>query len=125
MGKLYRHYTDYSGLWPWADCSAREIACPCCGEMYLDAVAMDALQKLRAEWGKPVRINSGHRCAAHNKAVNGVADSMHLRAVAFDCHCPKAEQTAFVLAAIKSGFTGIGDSYKNFVHVDMGKSRRW
>lgn len=124
MGKLYRHYTDYSGPWPWGSFTPKEIACSCCGEMYLDAAPMDALQKLRDTLGKPVRINSGHRCAKHNVEVGGKGSSMHLT-IAFDCHCPKPEQKAFILTAIEAGFTGIGGNYKNFVHVDMGRFRRW
>lgn len=109
--------------WPWPHFAPKEIACKHCGEMFYDIESMAALERLRTAWGKPIIINSGHRCAAHNKASNGVADSMHLR-VAFDCACPAKDQAAFVKAARAAGFRGIG-RYATFVHIDMGEKREW
>ena len=123
-GKLYAHYADYTGDWPWEHFSPREISCKCCGEMYLHKESMNALERLRDLVG-PIRINSGHRCEKRNFGEGGVDNSMHLK-VAFDCQCPKRDQADFVKAAEKAGFTGIGYlEYRTFVHVDMGRKRRW
>ena len=42
------------------------------------------LQPLRIAYGKPIRISSGYRCEALNKAVGGVATSQHLFGMAAD-----------------------------------------
>lgn len=42
------------------------------------------LQPLRDIYGGPIRINSGYRCPALNKAVGGVPTSQHLRGEASD-----------------------------------------
>lgn len=42
------------------------------------------LDPLREIWGKPIRVNSGYRCPALNKAVGGAANSSHLRGQAVD-----------------------------------------
>lgn len=42
------------------------------------------LDPLRELWGAPLRVNSGYRCAALNRAVGGTARSHHLRGMAAD-----------------------------------------
>ena len=123
MPQLFKHYTDFKDPWPWKNFKPSEVACKHCGELYLDGTSLDALQELRDTLGKPIIINSGHRCQAHNKAVGGTANSQHLK-IAFDCRCPRAEQAAFIAAAKAAGFTGIG-RYQNFIHLDMGPKRSW
>lgn len=48
------------------------------------ALIDDVLEPVRMEWGKPLRINSGYRCAALNKVVGGSPRSYHLRGQAAD-----------------------------------------
>lgn len=38
----------------------------------------DVLDPLRAKWGKPIRVTSGFRNSALNKAVGGVSNSHHM-----------------------------------------------
>lgn len=125
MAQTFSSYKDFEGFWPWQNFSPREISCKCCGEMYLSNRAMDALQALRDIWGKPIHINSAHRCANHNLAVGGAAKSQHLT-IAFDCVCPAADQSEFIRDAKQAGFTGIGRyPDQGFVHIDMGPRREW
>lgn len=42
------------------------------------------LDPLREEYGKPIYVNSGYRCAALNKAVGGAASSQHMAGQAAD-----------------------------------------
>lgn len=42
------------------------------------------LQPIRDAWGKPIKITSGFRCYALNKAVGGAAQSVHMRGWAVD-----------------------------------------
>jgi len=53
--------------------SRSEFACPCCGRADVDMRLVEALQELRDLAGVPVRVNSGFRCAKHNREVGGAA----------------------------------------------------
>ena len=122
---LYEHYKDYKGEWNFPNFTLKELSCKHCGEFYFDKESIDNLQRLRISWGKPIVINSAHRCRVHNKNVGGTENSQHLK-IAFDCVCPKAEQDLFIKTAKKIGFKGIGKyPSKNFVHLDMGQKREW
>lgn len=50
----------------------------------LCALVHHVLQPLRDHYGKPVKISSGYRCPALNKAVGGVSRSQHMRGQAAD-----------------------------------------
>jgi hypothetical protein len=74
----------------------------------------------------PLKINSAHRCAGHNKAVGGSPVSRHLR-IAVDIDLPAhIDREKLYAEAIREGFTGIG-RYETFIHLDRrpGKARWW
>lgn len=50
----------------------------------LTALCANILEPLRASLGVPVRVTSGYRCGRLNTAVNGSANSHHLRGMAAD-----------------------------------------
>ena len=50
----------------------------------LCALVHNVLQPLRNWWGREVKIGSGFRCAALNKAVGGVNNSQHMKGEAAD-----------------------------------------
>ena len=50
----------------------------------LTALVQNVLQPLRTWWGREVKIGSGYRCPALNKAVGGVANSQHTKGQAAD-----------------------------------------
>ena len=52
----------------------------------------EVLEPLRQHVGKPIRISSGYRCPALNKAVGGVATSQHLTGEAADIHLDSIEE---------------------------------
>lgn len=56
-------------------------------------ILIEQLDKIRAKYGKPIYVNSGYRCHALNKAVNGVSNSQHQlgEAVDIDTRCGKKE----------------------------------
>jgi uncharacterized protein YcbK (DUF882 family) len=106
-----------------------EMACKCgCGYDTVDAELLAVLQKLRDHFGVPVRITSGTRCPAHNRIIQGSADSMHLRGRAADI------QLTGILAASVADYLeqqypdryGIG-RYRDFTHIDTrsGPLARW
>lgn len=123
MADIYVNCKNYTGPWSWPNCTPAEVSCKHCGEFFYDPASLDALQLLRETWGKPIHINSAHRCVFHNHAVGGTSNSQHLK-IAFDCSCPRDEQDAFIAAATDAGFTGIG-RYSSFVHLDCGPRRGW
>lgn len=124
---LYAHFGDIPpNAWRWANFSPDEpnLACPCCGELYLCARSMDMLQTVRDLLGKPVRINSGHRCKLHNARVGGAPRSMHKLEIAFDISL-RGHDRGDVLAACRlAGFTTFG-FYNTFLHTDIRPGRRW
>ena len=104
------------------DYSRVEFACKCgCGFDAVNPVLVEALQKLRDAMGRPVRVISGCRCAAHNKAVGGAAASQHLAGNAADvCVVGMTAREIYRGAAGIIAFHGIGVSdEKEFVHLDV------
>lgn len=63
-----------------------EFRCPCCkdGDKVIKPDLLEALQKLRDLFQKPMRISSGYRCPEHNKTVSGASCSAHLTGHAAD-----------------------------------------
>lgn len=45
---------------------------------------LPVLNKLRESWGGPIKITSGYRSKALNKAVGGVENSLHMKGLAVD-----------------------------------------
>ncbi|MBQ6939359.1 MAG: peptidase M15, partial [Muribaculaceae bacterium] len=50
----------------------------------LEALVEHILDPAREILGKPIRVNSGYRCATLNNCVGGVANSQHLKGEAAD-----------------------------------------
>ena len=98
--------------------------------MYIPA--LDALQAIRTEWGKPLHINSAWRNANHNHIVGGKKNSDHtwlddrdINASAFDVHIDSIKDgKALEKLAIKHGFNAIGRYRKSkFIHFSMRKPK--
>lgn len=68
-----------------------EFRCKCCGKLPqggMKTLLIVLLQRLRDRVGKPLVVNSGYRCPKHNKAVGGVAGSLHILGTAADIKVP-------------------------------------
>ena len=52
---------------------------------HLEELVEKVLEPLRAAYGMPIKISSGYRCPALNKAVQGAATSVHMIGYAADC----------------------------------------
>ena len=99
----------------------KEFACKCgCGA---DNVSMDLvtrLQRLRGFIRRPIKINSGVRCAAYNARVGGKPDSAHLKGEAADIACidshTRWQMKHFIYAFNLFNRVGTGDT---FLHVDV------
>ena len=127
MGALYNHFSEVDlSKWRWPNFSFRTdpmLYCPCCGEFYYDENAMDILQRGREILGKPVKINSGHRCIFHNAMVRGAPLSQHKK-IAFDVSTRGHDRAEVYTAMRQAGFTTFG-FYQTFIHCDTRPGRHW
>lgn len=106
-----------------------EFACNCgCGEKAVSPELVRRLQLLRQAVGVPIRVTSGVRCVAHNKAVGGAVNSQHLLGLAADITAPGVSLRDLYDHAELLGFSGLGVApYGNYLHVDVreGTKARW
>lgn len=65
------------------------------------ALVEQVLDPTRERYGKPVCVNSGYRCARHNAAVGGVANSQHLKGEAADIAPAGLQVTAYGLQELE------------------------
>lgn len=107
-----------------------EFACKCgkCGGYPVEPSMelLGVLDEIRETVGLPVYINSGVRCAAHNKAVGGAYNSRHTYGDAADIRCPgKTPRQLYDIADKLLPKGGVG-LYSWGIHVDTrGGRARW
>jgi len=114
--------------WCWPNFRPKELACRGTGKLLIQRRALDALQALRRDVGKPLVIASAYRSPEHNAKVGGAKDSRHMRGDAFDVVLAGHDPLALVMAAKRVGFTGFGyypHATPPFLHIDMGAPRAW
>ena len=110
--------------------SSKEFDCKCtrsdCIYTTIDMDHVAKLEKLRALAGKPIHINCGFRCKAHNAETPGSApNSQHVKGDATDITIPGLSVAEVDKLAEQIGFDGIG-VYSTFIHVDSrGVHSRW
>jgi len=114
-----------AGQWRWPHFSVAELACKCggrfCDGAYWHAPDfLDGLEAMRVRVGRPLVINSGHRCAQWNAAVGGAALSRH-KQIAADISLRGHDRFRLRSAAQAAGFAGLGLA-RSFLHVDC---RAW
>lgn len=112
-------------IWRWDNFSPDEpnLACPCCGEFYLDEIGMDMLQAARDIIARPMTINSGHRCPIHNARVGGAPMSQH-KVMAWDISLRRMDRREIITVLRDVGFTTFG-LYQTFIHTDRRPGRFW
>ena len=77
----------------------KEFVCRCCGELppfareNIEALVENVLDPLRERYGKPIIVNSGYRCAKHNREVGGASGSQHMRGEAADIRPSTGSET--------------------------------
>lgn len=101
-----------------------EFACGCgCGFDSPSMELVDRLEHARELYGQPIRVNSGCRCRAHNKAVGGVSGSAHLSGQAGDLSCiSSTNRFKLINSLYGAGFRRI-KVYKRWIHVDVDKTK--
>lgn len=100
-----------------------EFICLCNGK-YCDGFPEEPVPELvrvcneiRRRLGVPVYVNSGVRCAQHNAAVGGAANSNHLYGKAADLRSSKSPQEMYRVAEEVLGNTGELGLYSWGIHV--------
>jgi len=105
-----------------------ELECKCCKQLLVEDDLLIALDNLRHEVGFPLVIESGYRCEARNKQVDGKPSSYHLKGAAVDIKIVhlKAWQVFKILKVAMTEFpdvpkfNGIGMG-RNRLHLDVRK----
>lgn len=91
-----------------------------------------ALEELRGDIHRPLKINSGCRCVAHNRAIDGHHNSFHLTGSAADVRAPGLSllalfNRAICVEAFFEGGIGVYPPWKdvdgkwrgNFLHLEI------
>lgn len=106
----------------------REFACTDGSDpIFIDSELVTILQKIRANFGKPVTITSAYRTPTKNKACGGALYSMHLYGKAADIKISGVtpKQIAAYAEKLMPNKGGIG-IYSTFTHIDVRKTKaRW
>ena len=108
-----------------ANFSVAEFECKCgkCDETVINLDHVKRLQQLRDDLGSTITINSAYRCPAHNSAVGGEKNSMHMKGHATDITVKGMTPDEVADACEK--FDGLG-RYNTFTHIDSrGSKSRW
>jgi uncharacterized protein YcbK (DUF882 family) len=111
-----------------------EIACKCgCGFDDIVPGMVNTFQALRDFIGKPIIINSGCRCPAHNAKVNGAANSGHITGQALDIYVrglDKFQLGGLIKEAHKNGLLShlqycyLINRNKSSVHIGVDQKSR-
>lgn len=108
MGDLTAHFSRW------------EFKCDHCGYLTGPSPALlEALERLRAEVGRPLTILSGCRCVAYNARIGGHKRSQHLHGRAADIPGGYAS----VEQCRRAGFHGVGIRAGRVIHVDVTPGR--
>jgi len=106
--------------------SEYECRCGKCKNTVINGDHIQDVQALRDEIGKPVHINSGYRCPAHNLAVGGATNSQHLYGNASDITVKTMTVNELWPICDRRFANGGVGRYAGFVHVDSRSGRaRW
>lgn len=94
----------------------------------IQSTLLQALNRVREEFKKPITITSGFRCEAHNKAIGGAPGSQHRLGTAADIRPSSGDvkelERLYQLCLNEKAFTGVGDGRdKSFIHVDCRTSK--
>jgi len=112
------------GFWQWPHFSPRELMDKTSGAIIVETDFLDRLERARAQYGRPMIINSGYRTPEHNAAVSPTGeDGPHTTGRAVDVRVYGAYALELLRHALDVGFTGIGvkqvgDFASRFIHLD-------
>jgi len=106
----------------------KELECRCCGVSAMQPEFMDALEKIRVEMNRPLKLSSAFRCSKHNQKVsstgpNGPHTDHGHGGQACDVLISGSSALKLVEVARKYGMSGIGvkqngPAKNRFIHLD-------
>ena len=105
--------------------SEQEFKCSESGLCKMNPNFLSALQKLRTEFGRPLKISSGYRAETHSSEAFKSAPGTHTAGLAADILVShKLAHDLLTLALTLKLFTGIGIKQKGpaqgrFIHLDI------
>ena len=118
--------------------SEEEFRCHCCGRLPAGGVSRSlvlVLEKMRAEfYPEGLKIISGYRCPAQNRAGGGAPNSQHLAKGGSPLMAGKGELLAADIPpriteeqarSVGVRGTGVDHSTGHVSHVDLGPVRSW
>lgn len=101
--------------------SSDEFQCQCnrprCNTILFSPRLKDSWNVSRAEFGKRMTVNSGHRCQMHNEEVGGVDESRHVKGEAIDISHDEFEpmEKRYLLSILEKNFDTVIE-YPTFYH---------
>ena len=99
---------------------------PNSGEVFMDENLLNALDIIRDEYGKPMKVNSAYRSEAHNAKVGGVKNSQHRLGLAVDIHISSQEEGDMLEKLARKHIVGGIGRYHTFIHIDArGTTAYW
>lgn len=111
-------------IWRWSNFTEDEMRCSHCGELKINEPFMDRLQALRKDFAHAMIITSGYRCPEYNAEISKTGlTGPHTTSRAIDVSVWGERCFLLLGAAIRHGFTGIGEKQhgpykKRFMHLD-------
>lgn len=96
------------------------------GVLKLQKLIQAVLDPLREWYGKPIKVNSGYRCEALNKAIGGAKSSQHMLGEAADITVGSKEENEKLFDYIKDNLEFdqlINESDFSWVHVSYREGR--
>ena len=96
------------------------------GVLKLQKLIEAVLDPLREWYGKPIKVNSGYRCEALNKAIGGAKSSQHMLGEAADITVGSKEENEKLFDYIKDNLEFdqlINESDFSWVHVSYREGR--
>ena len=107
-----------------------KIQCTCnherCEKTQVKQSTLDALQKVRDDYGEPIILNSGGRCSYHPAEINKIRAGDHYEGRAVDVKCNDL-LTAVKLVALagRHGATKIGYNPRDgYLHISWARTHR-
>ena len=90
----------------------------------LERLVKNVLDPLRELYGFPIKVNSGYRSPAVNKAVGGAANSQHMKGEAADITAgsPEANKKLFDLCSWLAFDQCIDEKNYTWIHVSFKKT---
>jgi len=96
--------------------------------VWLTRLVAQVLDPLRELWGHPLRVTSGYRCQALNRAVGGARHSQHMRGQAADITTGSRGENRRLIAILRASglpFDQVIDERDgSWVHVSVAERPR-